>query len=611
MRQKTASRSLIALLVLVLLIGGNPVAALAIAGPPGSGPAAEAVAADRAASQQALPQAQGAAPVIPCTDLPTRDFSALPDATLRIAGAVEVAATGSDPASCKVTGTVGANAQFVVQLPVTGWTGQYFQSGCGGYCGNLNPGADCQAAFSRGAALGYSDLGTKGMNDLSWALDDGARRDFAYAANHQLAVAAKALIAAYYGQPPAHSYFIGCSDGGREALMEAQRFPDDFDGIVAGAPAYLLAFLNYFQHAWMYRANTDAQGNRIIGADKAAVLHAAVLGACDALDGVQDGLLTDPRDCAYDPGALGCPPDTDVPDCLTPAQVEAARKMYSSPTDAQGRHYYPGGLTYGSELKWAGGAGPMGADVSFDKLIVDAYAGYLSLPLPYQDTSMTADTVRFAPADFFSLLPMASVYNASNPDLTRFRDRGGKLILYHGWADDSIVPAGTLAYYAALQRQMGGLEATQQFARLFMFPGVYHCSGGEGPSHWDMATPIADWVERGVAPTVIVASQYESDVSTAGGGFENPTQVQGPPSDGQGAPAGGPQPAAAARPAGGASSQGPSGRVVRSLPAFAYPLRPQYTGAGDPNDAASYVPVLPATPRQDDVEWIGRGTLAP
>jgi Tannase and feruloyl esterase len=227
----------------------------------------------------------------------------------------------------------------------------------------------------------------------------------------------------------------------------------------------------------------------------------------DKLDGVADGLLMDPRACAYDPAALLCPNNTDAPDCLTRAQVDAA---------------------------------------SYERL-----------------------------------LPMAGVWDASNTDLAAFRDRGGKLILYHGWADDSISPTSTIAYYAALQQRMGGLQATQQFARLFMFPGVYHCSGGEGPSHWDMVTAITDWVERGVAPTQIVATQYESDLSTAGGGFANPTS----------------------------SDQTSTSTIVPTLPTFAYPLRPQYNGPGDVNDARSYVPVLPTTTTGDDSDWIGQDLL--
>jgi feruloyl esterase len=542
-----------------------------------------------------------------CDELASQDFSALPDAALRISSSADAAGSGADPAHCRVEGTVASNARFVLQLPSAGWDGRYFQSGCGGYCGSLNPNADCRMAFGRGGAIGYSDLGTTGMNVQSWGLDEGARTDFAYAANHQLAVAAKAIVAAYYGRPPAYSYFIGCSDGGREALMEVQRFPDDFDGVVAGAPASLLAFLNSFKHVWQYRANTDAQGQPIVTAAKAAVLHKTVIAACDALDGVADGLLFDPRDCTFDPGTSLCPSATDAPDCLTEPQVDAARKLYSSPVDAQGVRYFPGGtLPYGSELRWGGSGGPMGGSVNFDKLIADGYLGYLSMPLSQQDTSWSADTLAFDPATYERLLPMAAVYDASSTDLAAFRDRGGKLILYHGWSDDSISPTSTIAYYAALQQRMGGLEATQQFARLFMFPGVYHCSGGEGPSHWDMTTPIVEWVERGAAPAQIVASQYESDVSTSGGGFENPTDVvpspSGAPSSTAPKPSG--QPAAK-------TDETPSGNVVRTLPAFTHPLRPRYDGTGDVNDARSYVPVPPESPGRDDVEWIGRRLLGP
>jgi hypothetical protein len=593
------------LVLLGLLVAGN--AAL---------PAAAAQTPDLTSPVDGAP-ATGATPgstpvtlaaAIPCSGLTTHNFSHLPDASVQITSAEVVAASGSDPASCRVAGTVASNARFVLQLPSAGWTGQYFESGCGGYCGSLNPNADCRMAFSRGGAIGYSDLGTTGMQDLSWALDEGARLDFAYAANHQLAVAAKAIITAYYGQPPNHSYFIGCSDGGREALIEAQRFPDDFDGIVAGAPAYLLAFLNSFKHTWQYRANTDANGNPIITAEKANALHDAVLAACDTLDGVTDGLLFDPRACTFDPATLLCPTTTDAPDCLTQDQVDAAKKLYSAPVDAQGVRYYPGAtLPYGSELRWAGSAGPMGAGDNFDKMIADAYLGYLALPLPQQDTSFNAATLTFDPASYERLLAMASVYNASSTDLAAFRDRGGKLILYHGWADDSIAPTGTIAYYAALQRQMGGLEATQRFARLFMFPGVYHCSGGEGPSHWDMVTPITEWVEGGVAPTQIVATQYESDVATAGGGFENPTDFAATP---VGTPSSiAAMPSTSAQPSEDPSDQAPTGRVLRTLPAFAYPLRPQYTGTGDVNQAQNYVPALPATPIADDINWIGKDRI--
>lgn len=541
-------------------------------------------------------------PAIPCGTLTAQDFSSVPDGSVRITAATEQPAADSAPATCQVTGAIAASAQFVVELPSTGWDGRYFQSGCGGYCGNLNPSAECQQALSRGGAIGYSDLGTTGMQDLAWTADEGARRDFAYAANHELAVAAKAIIAAYYGQPPAFSYFIGCSDGGREALMEAQRFPDDFDGIVAGAPAYLLSFLNAYKHSWQYRANTGVDGQPIITAEAAALLHQAVITTCDDLDGVTDGLIIDPRACTFDPATLRCPGTAETTGCLTPAQVEAAQRLYSAPVGADGVRYYPAAtLPYGSELRWVGGGGPMGQAGNFDKMIADIYLGSLSLPLPWQDRTWTADTLLLEPRDVFALLPMAAVYDASSPDLSAFRDHGGKLILYHGWADDSISPEGTVVYYDSVVQEMGGLEATQEFARLFMFPGVYHCSGGYGPSHFDMVTPITAWVEQGEAPAQIITSQYASDLATAGGGFENPTEIQGTPASARQSPIATPEDAGEDTREPGAAAE-----VIRTLPAFPYPLVPRYTGTGSIDDARNYEPSLPTGLPPDEGSWIGQ-----
>jgi feruloyl esterase len=239
------------------------------------------------------------------------------------------------------------------------------------------------------------------------------------------------------------------------------------------------------------------------------------------------------------------------------------------------------------------------------------YLKYMAF-IPNPPDGFTLAEVKFTDAEFARLNRLGdAIYNASNPDLHAFAADGGKLILYHGWADDSISPTGTIAYYTALQQRMGGLDATQQFARLFMFPGVYHCSGGEGPSHWDMVAPITDWVEGGVAPTEIVATQYESDVSTAGGGFENPTDVSPSPSPSAAPSSSSPPSPGPSQPAATRSDDAPGGRVTRTLPAFAYPLQPQYTGVGDVNDAESYRPVLPATPTRDDVDWIGRSLLGP
>ena len=582
------------------------VAKAAAASAPSGTTTTGAPAADAAGAATAPLPAKGTMnAAIDCAALAQKDFSTIPDAATKITAATLVPASGATPAYCKVTATITPGSQVVLQLPTTGWNGDYFQSGCGGFCGQTNPNGDCQTAFTRGAAIGASDLGHQGgMQDMSWALKEDGRIDFAYRANHQLALAAKAILAAYYGQPPTHNYFVGCSDGGREALMEAQRYPNDFDGIVAGAPAYLLSFLNTFKHAWQWKANYDSSGNPIITSAKATLLHNAALAACDKLDGVTDGLIFDPRQCTFDPATLLCPNNADAPTCLTQAQVDAARKMYSAPIGADGVAYYPGAvLPYGSELRWVGGGGPMAALGSMDKSIVDQFYGTMALPLAQQDTSKNAGSLKFDQATYESLLAMAKVYDASSTDLSAFRDRGGKLILYHGWADDSISPDGTIAYYTALQTQMGGQGATQKFARLFMFPGVYHCSGGYGPSHFDLVTPIVNWVENGVAPDQIIAVQYDTDSSGQGGGFANPGGPQGmsgaagtPPA---GAPSGSLPPTTA------------TGNVVRTLPAYPFPLMPHYKGTGNVNDAQNYAPALPTSPLQDSFPWIGQSLIGP
>lgn len=317
-------------------------------------------------------------------DLATRDFSKIPDAATKITSAsLTASSTNSSQQTCKITGTTAPNAMFIVQLPIKQWNGDYFQGGCGGLCGSLRERAECATALGRGAAIGYSDLGheSSALNDASWALNNNSRIDFAYHANHALALAAKQIISTFYGQTPRYSYFIDCSDGGREGLMEAQRYPDDFNGIVAGAPAAILSPLNYFKHSWEIQSNFDATGKSILTTNKLAVLHNAVMKACDRLDGATDGLLLDPRACSFDQASLQCPNDIDAVNCLPKAQIAVIKKIYSGPVDEHGNYYYPGGQVYGSELGWVGGILSSTGNFGMDKAIADSFVGYMSMPL--------------------------------------------------------------------------------------------------------------------------------------------------------------------------------------------------------------------------------------
>lgn len=307
-------------------------------------------------------------PVTACADLATdgataSDLSAVPDAPTRITSATVVEATATVPAYCFVKGYVAPQVNFELKLPLSTWQGRYLQQGCGGLCGYISattfptaPDPACEARAGGDFALAATDDGHTSPGPFSaegWGQDRQLRIDFGYRAVHVVSVAAKAVMKEYYGTPPRYSYFNGCSDGGREGLMEAQRYPEDFDGIIAGAPAAYMPFLASEHTAWVARANTGADGRPVLTADKLPGLHSAVLTACDGDDGLIDGQIDDPRTCDFDPASIQCAAGVDRTDCLTPAQVTAARKLYAPPTDENGQLLYPGREEPGSEISWA------------------------------------------------------------------------------------------------------------------------------------------------------------------------------------------------------------------------------------------------------------------
>ena len=296
--------------------------------------------------------------VIACSTLAQKDFStALSGATVKITSATTVAASGYTPESCKIDGTISPQIKFEVQLPTKQWSGDFYQGGCGGLCGMLSESSDCQSAFNTGDAIAYNDMGHEGNDITSWGLNETQRQDFAYLANHYVAVLSKAMIQTYYGRSTSYSYFDGCSDGGREALMEAQRYPTDFNGIIAGAPAMYFSFLNSFQHAWVVHVGLDSSSKEILTSNALTVLHNAVIAACDKLDGTADGLIDDPFACKFDPTTIECTA-TKTTNCLTTQQAVAAKEIYQGPVDEHGELLYPGGgYPYGSEAGWAGSAG--------------------------------------------------------------------------------------------------------------------------------------------------------------------------------------------------------------------------------------------------------------
>jgi feruloyl esterase len=284
--------------------------------------------------------------------------------------------------------------------------------------------------------------------------------------------------------------------------MEAERYPADFDGILAGSPILDATDFAGVLETWIYRSNTDSAGRQILGADKLPALHAAVLNACAGPDTVID----DPRACDFDPATIQCPTSTDSASCLTAAQVAVVRAFYSGPTDARGRNLYPGGLPYGSELAWAGWDVATTGNDARSALTTNAAQfalndlKYLAYPVNPPD-SFTLQDFRFTDREYQRLQQTASLYNSTDPDLSAFRDHGGKIIIYHGWADQAAPPFATTAFYRAVADRTPGY---QSFSRLYMVPAQYHClAGGDPATAGDLLSPLMAWVQDGQAPSSV------------------------------------------------------------------------------------------------------------
>ncbi|PXA78594.1 tannase/feruloyl esterase family alpha/beta hydrolase [Caulobacter sp. D4A] len=516
-------------------------------------------------------------PVMDCAALASADVSDAVGAKTTISSA-KLSGSG-DQAFCAVQGVIAPKIRFELRLPTAGWTQRYLQVGCGGLCGVLSIRTEhadgCTPVKDGAIALASTDMGHEGkggmaaMGDGAFGADPQARIDFAYRGVHLTSVASKALIARFYGQAPRYSYFSGCSDGGREALMEAQRFPGDFDGIAAGAPAMVFTVQNSFYHAWQARSNMDAAGKAILVASRLPILHAAALASCDAVDGLEDGQIDDPRACRFDPVVAQCKPGQASDACLTPAEVETARKLYDGPRDAAGKAFTLGQPQVGSELSWAGVFVPRSADQ------VPGSWGMAEQPVKYvlSQTNPPADyslaDFKFTPEQFAGLSWAHGLYDATDTDLSAFAAKGGKLILWHGWSDPHISPLNTIAYRNGVVAELGQAKADAMM-RLFLFPGLYHCFGGDGLSQFDIVSPLMAWVEAGAAPNAVVAAKVDMPAMT------------GPP------PAGAdvrqaPMPDASAL------------KPERVRPVYAYPQVAAYTGSGSIDAPENFAPKTPAS----------------
>ncbi len=442
---------------------------------------------------------------------------------------------------CKVEGTVGTEIRFEVLLPAD-WNGKFLMGGGGGFVGSL--GYQGRFSVNRGYATAATDTGHQGDGiRAEWAHGHPERRvNYGYLGVHRTTEAAKAIVRAYYGREAERSYFYGCSNGGRQALMSAQRFPADFDGIVAGAPAHdfsgvIAGFAYNMQRIFPDPANLTQP---VITAQNRQLLEAEILGQCDDLDGVKDGFLNDPRDCGFNLSKLPvCSGSESADHCVTIRQREAIAAVYGGPRNANGQIYpgfpFGGESASGAWQSWITGPSPRLMEAYGEPSSQFGFATQGFKYLVFQDPEF--DYTRY---DFDSYdrdaAHLAGFLNATNTDLSAFKESGGKLLLWHGWSDAALTAYGSINYFEEVE---GRDSSVRDYFRFYLMPGVFHCAGGPGPDRVDWLGALEGWVEDGQAPAELTAVKVQS------------------------------------------------GKITRSRPLCVYPERAEYQG-GDPDEASSY-----------------------
>ena len=441
------------------------------------------------------------------------------------------------PAFCRVAVTAKPTADSDIKVEVwlpEAWNGKLLGTDNGGFSGAINY-AGLASAITKGYAAVSTDTGHSG-DQMDFGIGHPEKIvDWAHRAVHEMTTIAKAVVEKAHGRTPLHSYFAGCSTGGQQALSEAQRYPADYDGIVAGAPGNNRIHLIY-GFLWSWLATHDASGNATLPAAKLPALAQAAVAACDKNDGVVDGVIADPRTCRFDPAALACT-GAETDSCLTAPQLAAARKVYSGARARDGRQLYPG---------WA-----PGSESGWGQYIINPSAPVrigLFRDWVFKNASWDPRTFDWD-KDVVTVDAALPVLNAMATDYSAFNARGGKLIMYTGLADPVVSPLDTIEYYDSVVKANGGPEATRRFYRFFAVPGMAHCGGGNGTSTFDALAALEAWVERGIPPDSIPASRSIN------------------------------------------------GRVDRTRPLCAYPAVARYKGSGSVDDAANFS-CLPSEARE-------------
>ena len=496
-----------------------------------------------------------------CAALATADFEGLPDAPTRIMSARIVDVTPGDPQSsavlaaspikqyCQVQAYVAPQNKFELRLPLPAqWNQRFHLTPCAGYCGAVNGNA-CNFTLARG----YASITGNGGHDAHPAFDGvwaanspNLQEDFAWRHNHVITIAGKAIATKFYGQPIARSYMSGCSKGGHAVLMEAQRFPEDFDGLQAIAPVYDLTG-RVMAGAWNAQAVADAERRSVLNNAVAETVQKSVLARCGAQAGVDEGLVTDPASCDWRPEMIACSASNSESGCLTDRQVDAVKRLMRPAVNSKGEVVYAYGDIAGTATEWAGwhygrGGNPAAPQAFANYSLHEQFLKYMADPTVRKDVDPLKFDLDRGPA---SLARARKLYDATSPDLRRFKSRGGKLLMWHGLSDAAILATSSVAYYEDVQKLMGSRAATQDFFRLFLIPGVHHCSGGPGLTDFDALTLLENWVEKGQPPDVLMASRKVNGVTE------------------------------------------------RTRPIYPYPMLARYSGQGDPKQASSFVPVEP------------------
>jgi feruloyl esterase len=438
-----------------------------------------------------------------------------------VSSARVVEASDTLPAYCEIRATALPAISIEVRLPMENWNGKYYQAGCGGFCGILGR-ADAAAGWvnamkpglMRGYATATSDSGHHALSvvDAGWAdSNPHAERDWGWRSIGETHRVAQVMIERFYGGGSEQAIFQGCSTGGRMAHVAALRYPEMFDGIISGAPAMDYPGLVATKASWMMQANTAPDGSQILKPGKEKLIGDSVMAACDGLDGAEDGLISDPRACPVDLAALQCQAGQSPDSCLTPDELGVLAKWRQGPVNKAGEQLYPGGIPAGSEpfwWLWLTGDGKGGGRLV--NAFTTGFGAYMAFP---EDPGAT-----WSPTDFdFETDPVrmgqaAAMYNGDDPDISAFREAGGKMIVWHGWADAIVTPFKTVEWYEKAAEVAGGEDTLKENVALFMVPGLDHCGilpgpGGISQASLDPMTPLEAWLNEGVRPESIRAAE--------------------------------------------------------------------------------------------------------